>query len=256
MSTDQTYFTDIILVCDPVLYPALAKTMLMGHPLTTPKSLTLAKPIVAIHPVHTQEDLIACCRGVDLSSARLLTCGTDVIVPAEVLGRLPHPGYNIHPGLPSYPGRYPSVFAIYDGAQEFGTTVHELAPQVDSGPIVAIDRFPMPEKPERAILETMSFQSVLNVVMALTPAFLSAEGLPHLDLPWQGVAKRQSDFDALCCLPSNVDEGEFHRRLRAVGEGPNHALEMTVFGHRFVLDNRRETDVLRAGQKIIDNSPE
>ena len=45
------------------------------------------------------------------------------------------PSYNFHPGPPNRPGRYPSVFALYDNARHFGITVHEMLPKVDSGAI-------------------------------------------------------------------------------------------------------------------------
>ena len=52
----------------------------------------------------------------DLTGARLLSFCSPVIVPGEVLAALPGPAYNFHPGPPDRPGRYPSVFAIYEKA--------------------------------------------------------------------------------------------------------------------------------------------
>lgn len=63
-----------------------------------------------------------------------------------------------------------------------------------------------------------------------------------------GPIQTKTDFDALCRLPSDVTFDEFARRYRAVREGPHHALDIEIFGHRFKLDNRRNNDVVRAGQ--------
>ncbi|MSO72748.1 MAG: hypothetical protein EXQ84_03955 [Rhodospirillaceae bacterium] len=70
-------------------------------------------------------------------TTRLISFGSGVIVPAAVLARLSGTAYNFHPGPPAYPGIFPSVFALYDGATRFGVTLHEMKPEVDSGPIVA-----------------------------------------------------------------------------------------------------------------------
>ncbi len=65
---------------------------------------------------------------------------------------------------------------------------------------------------------------------------------------WSGPVRTKTDFDALCRLPSDVTVDQFAHRYRAIGEGPHHALDIEIFGHRFKLDNRRNNDVVRAGQ--------
>jgi len=82
---------------------------------------------------------------------------------------------------------------------------------------------------------------------------VSPEPLPHIEASWSGQAKRQVDFDNLCKIQQNISEDEFHKRLRAVGEGPDHALEFDVYGHRFRLDNRRDCQVVVGGQ--VRNQP-
>ena len=49
-----------------------------------------------------------------LANARLLSFCSPVIVPADLLKAFPGPSYNFHPGPPDRPGRFPSVFAIYE----------------------------------------------------------------------------------------------------------------------------------------------
>jgi len=51
---------------------------------------------------------------------------------------------NFHPSpLPDGRGPYPQVRAILDGHTEWGVTCHKLAPEFDTGDIVAQDRFPL-----------------------------------------------------------------------------------------------------------------
>lgn len=246
MPVRESYLSEIILLTDPALAPILAQTLLLAHPLATPKALMRARPFLTVTPVSTAAALAARCAE-PLAGARLLACATEVIVPAEILGRFAGPSYNIHPGPPEYPGRFPSVFALYDGAAKFGTTLHEMTPRVDSGAIVAVDRFAIPAAADRAGLEVLSFTSVLRLLADLCPDLVRPEPLPHAAEAWSGRASRQSDFEALCRLPADVDAAEFARRYRAVGEGPDHALEIALFGHRFRLDNRRDGAVTLAG---------
>ncbi|MBN2752020.1 MAG: hypothetical protein JXQ84_04860, partial [Rhodospirillaceae bacterium] len=238
--------SEIVLLADPALAPILAQTLLIAHPLTSPKTLMRAHPILTVTPIHTLDGLLDRCAR-PLAGARLLTCGTDVIVPRQVLDAFSGPSYNIHPGPPDYPGRFPSVFALYDETAVFGTTVHEMTAQVDDGPIVAVDRFPIPEGADRASLEALSFMSVLRLLTDLCPALVRFEALPHSSDVWSGRPKRQADFDALCHLPEELSAVEFARRYRAVGEGPDHALDLMVFGHRFRLDNRRDSAITVGG---------
>ncbi len=242
----DTFLAEIVLLADPVLLPVLGQALMIAHPLASPRALMRAAPYLRVTPVATREALEARA-ALPLEGARLLICGSEVIVSPEVLARFPGPSYNIHPGPPERPGRFPSVFALYDGAPEFGTTVHEVTAEVDAGPIVAVSRFAIPEGADRAALDALSFESVLRLLTDLCPALVRPAPLPRADAVWTNRATRQADFDALCRLPSDVDAAEFARRLRAVGEGPDHALEIMLFGNRFRLENRRGGAVVMAG---------
>ncbi len=234
----DTFLSEIVLLTDPALAPILAQALLIAHPQASPRAFMRAQPILTVTPVVGAVGLAARCDK-PLSGARLLICGSETIVSPEILDAFPGPSYNIHPGPPEYPGRYPSVFALYDGAAEFGTTVHEVTARVDAGPIVAVDRFPIPATADRAALEKLSFASVLRLIADLCPRLVAPAPMPRADAAWSGRPRRQAEFDALCRLPDDIGEAEFARRYRAVGEGPDHALEFTRFGHRFRLDNRR-----------------
>ena len=98
------------------------------------------------------------------AEARLVSFGAGVIVPADVLRRLSGRAYNFHPGPPAYPGIFPSVFALYEGALHFGVTLHEMAAQVDSGPIVAVDSFAVPATWDRMALDTAAFTALMALL--------------------------------------------------------------------------------------------
>ncbi len=185
---------------------------------------------------------------------RVISIGSPIIVPADILDGLRVAAYNIHPGPPEYPGIFPSVFALYDGATTFGVTLHEMAAKVDTGPIVAVDRFDVTPAMDRAALDAASYRAILALVAAHAERLATLARLPALGAAWGPRAWTRKDFDALCKLPADVDADEFARRHRAIGEGPEHALEITVHGVRFVLD-RGQTDkgpVTRGGQIVED----
>jgi methionyl-tRNA formyltransferase len=78
--------------------------------------------------------------GVDL----LLNVHSLYIVPEAVL-RVPlHGAYNLHPGpLPEYAGLNAPSWAIYNGEQRHGVTLHRMEPGIDTGPVAFQERFPI-----------------------------------------------------------------------------------------------------------------
>ncbi len=212
--------------------------------------LRAADPDLAIVPVCDRGAVERAVR--DHPRGRLLSVCSPVIVPASVLAALERPAYNVHPGPPIYPGLFPAVFALYDGVTTFGATLHEMAAEVDAGPIVATSEVDIPPDMDRLGLETLSRRLVLHLLRHCAEALVRTETpLARIDVPWAGPARRQADFDGLCRLPEDVDAAEFQRRLRAVGEGPRHALRLPRFGRWFRLEPAHpDTPVVKAGRVI------
>ena len=186
-----------------------------------------------------------------LADTRLLSVGAGFIVPPRILQALSGPAYNLHPGPPEYPGLFPSVFALYDRAARFGITLHEMADKVDAGAIVTVDTYDLLPSWDRLALDSATFGAMLNMIARLAPALTDlSRPLPRLGVEWSGAKRNRKDFDALCALPEDADTAEFARRLRAVGEGPDHAITLTRFGRRFRLVSDLEAGVVRAGVRI------
>ena len=182
------------------------------------------------------------------ANLRLISFGSGVIVPEAILKALPGPAYNVHPGPPEYPGLFPSVYALYDGAKSFGVTLHEMVAEIDAGPVVSINRFPIPANCDRAQLDALAFPEMLKLLQRFA-AYLGdvKTAFPSDANQWRGARRTRADFAAMCQLPENVDGDEFARRLRAVGEGPEHALTITRFGRAFWLASEARP-VTRGGQ--------
>jgi methionyl-tRNA formyltransferase len=199
-------------------------------------------PTLEVTHVETRDDLV-CAWHPPRPGARLIAFCTSAIVPASTLATFDAGGYNFHPGPPTYPGRHPASFAIYEGARRFGVTAHEMARHVDSGPIVGVDWFDMPVMPRLSQVERMSFEAAIRLFMRLGPALaISSAPLPRLDERWTGWKSRQSDFDTMCAVPLDVSAEELDRRVRAFADGLQGTLYVTLHGHRFRISDQRESD--------------
>ena len=228
--------TRLILITEPAFEAVLAAPLAAAAP-----GLTIARASTRLE----LEGLL-----MFPEPTRVLSIGADFIVPKRILDDLAGPAYNLHPGPPEYPGLFPSVFALYDGATSFGVTLHEMAARVDSGPIVAVDRFAVPIGCDRLALDTLAFAAMRAMITRLAPALVDlTRPLPQAGAAWSGVTRTRTDFNALCRLPDDCSAEEFDRRLRAVGEGPHHALTVTRFGRRFQLVGGAGA-VVRAGERV------
>lgn len=180
---------------------------------------------------------------------RLIAFCTGIIVPSSILNQITSGAYNFHPGPPEYPGVFPSCFAIYEDAPEFGATAHRMTLKIDGGEIVGVKRFPLPSMTNRLYLDKLALESVFELFQGLLPALIDFKrDIPETGDSWQGTSRTKKDFDALCALPSDVSAEEFDRRYRAVGEGPEHALSIDLYGHRFKLNSDHSDEaVVRGG---------
>jgi methionyl-tRNA formyltransferase len=173
---------------------------------------------------------------------RLVGFCTPIIVPPDALSGLDCRAYNIHPGPPTYPGRHPASFAIYEQAARFGATAHEMLARVDAGPIVGVEWFDMPAEPRLSQVEKLTFDACVRLLRRLGAALAtSAEPLPVIGESWSGWKSTQRDFDKLCDLPLDITAAEFERRERAFADGlqgtPLGTFRLTLHGRRFRLDS-------------------
>ncbi|MGB0684352.1 MAG: formyltransferase family protein [Magnetovibrionaceae bacterium] len=212
--------------------------------------LRLHDPDLPILPVYSRAELEAVVE-VEGDPRRLIAFCTGVIVPKPVLDALQGPAYNFHPGPPDYPGLFPAVHALYAGAKSFGATAHEITETIDEGLIVGTRMADVPAGFARAELEAMSRKLVTDLFVNLSRALVLNPGpLPAVEASWGPQRFTRADFEALCELPWDIEEAEFQRRLRALGEGPDHALTFRRFGRRFGLVTDRAGPVVKGGKRL------
>jgi len=215
-------FDTIILLTGPAEQPVLGD------------ALRRHNPRLSVRAALTLDDLQACPPAV-LQRARLIAFATSVVVPAHILSKLGYGAYNFHPGPPSYPGRTPAHFAIYDGAREFGATAHVMVERVDAGPIVGVELFAIPPGTGVLKLSEIVYQQMARLFWRLAePLATQGSPLPALPVEWAGAKSSLRRYADLCAIPPAIAKDDLDRRIAAFGHG-HFGIDPTVtlHGHRF-----------------------
>lgn len=112
----------------------------------------------------------------------MVVLGFNWRIPAEVLA-LPRLGIlNIHPSiLPRYRGPSPVPWAIRNGDQHFGLTVHRMNDDMDSGPVMSrSDLIPIPDRPTHEEIWNRIASALPNVLTeSIRLAIAGANGEPQ-----------------------------------------------------------------------------
>lgn len=193
-------------------------------------------PALSFRCVVTAEELAAIEPEV-LREARLLAFTTSVIVPGSILAALGHGAYNFHPGPPQYPGWAPAHFAFYDGARTFGATAHVMTVRVDSGPIVGVESFIVPDKIDVRGLEQVAYVRLAHLFWRMSRD-LACDPAPLAELPiaWCGTKSTRQMYRDMCDLPAGISANELVRRIRAFHDDfRGIPLMVSVHGIRFQL---------------------
>ncbi|MCR9220794.1 MAG: hypothetical protein NXI21_11250 [Alphaproteobacteria bacterium] len=171
----------------------------------------------ALRIVHvSRADALSRAEATGETATRLIAFSTQIIAPAAVLNRLRFNAYNFHPGPPTYPGSKPSAFAVYEGASEFGVTLHQMAERVDSGPIVATERFAIPHDATATEVSVEAYRRMARLAASWADALARPDcPLPQSDERWSGRKRRLADYEALRRAPPDAPREELVRRLRA-----------------------------------------
>jgi methionyl-tRNA formyltransferase len=162
------------------------------------------------------------------------------LVGSEAIGAFPLGILNVHGGaLPRYRGNAPIAWAILQGEQRVGITVHLMVPQqVDAGPIVMVDYFPLSE--DTYIGEAYRF------LERRAPELLvaSVEGLAKQTL----VPSPQAADSALAlrCYPRRPEDGRIDWSLQAQAIARLVRASAEPFGGAYTTFNEKRLTVWRA----------
>lgn len=155
------------------------------------------------------------------------------VLPGHLLRNAGLAALNFHPGPPEYPGIGCTNFAIYNGEKAFGVTCHHMAEQVDSGPIVAVKRFPLRSRDTVLSLTRQCYGHMLSLFYDILGLLLDGNALPASPEQWRRRPYRRNELDGLCRITADMPGEEIRRRIRAVTypQAPGAFLELS--GIRF-----------------------
>jgi methionyl-tRNA formyltransferase len=172
-----------------------------------------------------------------LLSSRLISFGTRFYIPEHILGRIGYGSYNFHPGSTTYPGWAPFLYAIYEGAKQYGVTVHEMSPKIDAGKIIAVANFAVPEGATAQLLVDMTTHHMLHLFKDLSASFVNTTGYLETSLvQWQTSPNRKKDFDALCHIALDCDAEDMKRKIFAFGDSDGEVFPYVIVdGKRYRL---------------------
>jgi methionyl-tRNA formyltransferase len=183
-----------------------------------PPLLRAHNPLLTVISVATAADLAGLSPEV-LARARLIGYVTPEVVSKDILDRLGYGALNFHPGPPRYPGWAPSHFALYEGATEFGATVHVMIERVDAGPIVDLVLFPIPPDISVLGLEGMTYAHLAQLFWRMAKSLATDPQLPPaLAVEWSGRKYSRRDYRAMCDIPLDISKDELDRRLKIFGD--------------------------------------
>jgi hypothetical protein len=169
----------------------------------------------------------------------LVSLGTSIIVPAEILKQFQGGAYNIHAASPDYPGRDPHHWAAYDGVLRYGATAHVMTSKVDAGPIIDVEWFDVAPKTPPAALLALANDAAFRILGRIGPRLQKGETLERLPgVAWGGKKRSRADFLAMCRLSPSISREEFDRRFRAFDGGYYDNLTVELHGQTFRIEKK------------------
>jgi len=138
------------------------------------------------------------------------------IIPEYLLNRATKACINFHPGPPEYPGIGCTNFAIYEKADTFGATCHNMNPKVDTGQLIAVRRFPLYESDTVYSLTLRCYGYILALFYEIMSLILDDKELPQLDDNWKRQPYKRQELDELCRITPDMSEDEIKKRVKAV----------------------------------------
>lgn len=141
------------------------------------------------------------------------------IIPGKLLAKAKMASINFHTGPPAYPGIGCTNFALYNGEKEFGITCHHMLDKVDSGPIIAVRRFPLFDNETVFSMTQRCYAEIWHLFYELMSGLLQGQPLPVSGETWTRKAYTRRQLDELCELTPDMTAEEKARRVRATTYG-------------------------------------
>ncbi len=164
-----------------------------------------------------------------------------VILP-ELLVRSARLGaINFHPGPPEYPGSGCTNFALLDRATSFGVTAHLMEKIVDSGKILAVNRFPITDSHTLEQLSRETHKALFNLAAPFVreaiskgKEFVSSSIADSAAEKWSGTRRSMKSVNEMQEIRPDISESELELMVRAF-HLKKFPLFLTLHGRTFFL---------------------
>lgn len=164
----------------------------------------------------------------------LLSFGTSIIVPEAIVSVPYLLALNVHAASPLYPGRDPHHFAAYDGATEYGATMHYMTSAVDAGPIVDVELFSVRSETKPHELLNRANEAGWRLINRFFRRYAAGGRLePMNGFAWRQRKTTRKMFTDLCRVSPEMGTEEILRRHHAVSMPGYCNLYIDLAGLRF-----------------------
>ncbi|MFI5130474.1 MAG: formyltransferase family protein [Chitinophagales bacterium] len=137
------------------------------------------------------------------------------IIPESLLQQASYAAINFHPGSPEYPGTGCTNFAIYNGEKEYGVTCHHMKTMVDTGNIIAVQRFPISEDDTVFGVTQQCYRQIETMFYELMDCILQGKPLPVSSEQWKRKPYTRKELNELCYISPDMPPKEVERRIKA-----------------------------------------
>lgn len=156
------------------------------------------------------------------------------IIPKSLLASAQKAAVNFHPGSPAYPGTGCYNFALYEGAREYGVTVHHMRETVDSGDIIMTSSFAVSPFESVETLKLKSMNHLLYCFEKIVRLISEGQPLPVSEETWKRKPFTRKEMLELFKIdPARHDPAEVERRIRAAEYPGAPGAFLSVGGHEF-----------------------
>ena len=170
----------------------------------------------------------------------LLSFGTGVIVPSWILAIPKLLAMNVHPASPRYPGRDPHHFAIYDGAKQYGATIHYMTQKVDAGAITDVELFDVPINISPFKLLELANDAGWKLIDRFFTVY-KKQGAPLQlkNISWGSRKSTREMFLEMCRIDLTMSPDEIARRFRSTAMPGYNNLYIDLHGHRYRIEDQK-----------------
>ena len=136
------------------------------------------------------------------------------IIPQRILDNS-HLAVNFHPGNRHFPGAGCYNFALYQGAKEYGVVCHHMESNVDTGPIIIEENFPIFDEDSVETLQFRSYVALLGIFQKFLTGYLADIDYFHENFPWEAKPYTKRQLNEMQLVDAELPETELLRRVKA-----------------------------------------